>query len=71
MEELILTALDEIIKMLKEIRMNSISSDGHILKDSTSVIIETDEENPTTIVTITPEEIDVTEGYRVRIKPKY
>lgn len=71
MEELILTALDEIIKMLKEIKMNSVSSDGHILKDCTSVIIETDEENPTTIVTITPEEIDVTEGYRVRIKPKY
>lgn len=37
--------------------------------DYSQVIIETDEENPITIATITNEDIDCAEGYRVRVKP--
>lgn len=41
------------------------------LEDYTQIIVETDEENPTTIATITHNEIEPAEGYRVRITPKY
>jgi hypothetical protein len=33
------------------------------------IVVETDEENPTTIATITNENIDCIKGYRVRVKP--
>lgn len=39
------------------------------LKDYERIVVETDEENPTIIATITPEDIDVFGDYRVRIKP--
>ena len=45
-------------------------SDG-TLKSWTKIVVETDEENPVTIATITDEEIDMAEGYRVRMTPKY
>ena len=41
------------------------------LDDITKVVVETDEENPTTIAVVTAEDIDVAEGYRVRVTPKY
>ncbi len=41
------------------------------LEDYTRVIIETEEENPTTIAVITSEEVEVADGYRVRLTPKY
>lgn len=41
------------------------------LEDYTRVIIETEEENPTTIAVITSEEAEVADGYRVRLTPKY
>lgn len=41
------------------------------LADYTRIIIETDEENPVTIATITSEETIVADGYRVLLKPKY
>lgn len=41
------------------------------LEDYTKVIIETEEENPTTIAVITSEEVEVADGYRVRLTPKY
>ncbi len=33
------------------------------------IVIETDEENPVTIAEITETEINVQDGYRVRMKP--
>lgn len=33
------------------------------------IVVETDEENPTTIAIITNENIDCIKGYRVRVKP--
>lgn len=39
-------------------------------KDYTKIIIETDEENPIAIAEITSEEINVSDGYRVRLTPK-
>lgn len=44
-----------------------------ILGDAVAKItVETDEKNPVTIAVITNENgIDVTEGYRVRLTPKY
>ena len=41
------------------------------LEDYTRVIIETEKENPTTIAVITSEEVEVADGYRVRLTPKY
>lgn len=35
------------------------------------IIIETDEENPVTIAVITEDLADVSNGYRVRMTPKY
>lgn len=37
----------------------------------TRIIIETDEENPTAIAEITANEVNVADGYRVRMKPEY
>lgn len=41
------------------------------LGDYTRVVIETDEKNPTAIATITNDGVDVADGYRVRLTPKY
>ena len=41
------------------------------LKDYTKVVVETDEENPTTIATLTSEDVVVADGYRVRLTPEY
>lgn len=41
------------------------------LKDYTKIVVETDEENPVTIATITNGEIFVKGGYRVRLTPNY
>ncbi len=41
------------------------------LKDYTKIIVETDGENPVTIAEITSDETKVTDGYRVRLTPKY
>lgn len=35
------------------------------------IIIETDEENPVAIAEITSKEINVADGYRVRMRPVY
>lgn len=37
----------------------------------TRIIVETDEENPVVIATITEEDIDMADGYRVRLRPVY
>lgn len=41
------------------------------LKDYTKVVVETDEENPTTIATVTSEDVVVADGYMVRLTPEY
>ena len=41
------------------------------LKDYTWIIVETDNENPITIAVITSLDVDVADGYRVRLTPKY
>lgn len=43
---------------------------SQLASDIEYIIVETAEENPTTIAVITSEEIDHADGYRVRIKPK-
>lgn len=42
-----------------------------VLKDITRVIVETDEENPVPIAVITADNIKPSNGYRVRMRPKY
>lgn len=49
--------------------MNNVG-DG-VLQDVTRVIIETEEENPIAIATITADKVIVAEGYRVRFTPNY
>ena len=49
--------------------MNNVG-DG-VLQDITRVVIETEEENPITIATITADKVIVAEGYRVRLTPNY
>lgn len=41
------------------------------LKDYTKIVVETDEENPITIAKITSEEVNIADGYRVRLTPEY
>ena len=41
------------------------------LKDYTKIVVETDEENPITIAEITSEEVNIADGYRVRLTPEY
>lgn len=43
---------------------------SEILKDYTKIVVETDEKTPVTIATITNDEVDVADGYRVRLTPK-
>lgn len=46
--------------------------DGNLTGGFTRIIVETDEENPTTIVTILDDYIDISmDGYRVRQRPRY
>lgn len=40
------------------------------LKEYTKIVVETDEENPTTIATVTSEDVSVADGYRVRLTPE-
>lgn len=37
----------------------------------TRIVVETDEENPTPIATITEDSIEMADGYRVRERPDY
>ena len=41
------------------------------LSDITKIVVETDEEEAKTIAVITADDVDVEEGFRVRITPKY
>ena len=37
----------------------------------TKIVVETDEENPVTIATVTDETVETAAGYRVRLTPNY
>ena len=41
------------------------------LSGITKIVVETDEEEAKTIAAITADDVDVAEGFRVRITPKY
>lgn len=41
------------------------------LKKYTKITIETEEENPIVIAEVTADEVQVANGYRVRLTPKY
>lgn len=41
------------------------------LSDITKIVVETDEEEAKTIAVITADDVDVEEGFRVRLTPKY
>lgn len=41
------------------------------LSDITKIVVETNEEEPKTIAVITADDVDVAEGFRVRLTPKY
>lgn len=41
------------------------------LGDYTKIVVETDEENPITIATITNDNVELLDGYRVRLTPEY
>jgi hypothetical protein len=41
------------------------------LKDYTKIVVETDGKEPVTIATITYDDIDMADGYRVRLTPDY
>ena len=45
--------------------------DENSLKEYTKIVIETDEENPVIIATVTSDNTEVVDGYRVRITPTY
>lgn len=46
--------------------------DENILLDNcTKIVVETDEKNPIAIATITEKSVNVADGYRVRMTPKY
>lgn len=62
-------ALTNVGAFVLEDIMNNVG-DG-VLQDVTRVIIETEEENPIAIATITADKVIVAEGYRVRLTPNY
>ena len=41
------------------------------LSDITKIVVETEEKDPKIIAVITAENVDVEEGFRVRLTPKY
>ncbi len=41
------------------------------LKDYTKIVVETDEENPKKIAEITPTDVTLADGYRVRLTPNH
>ena len=41
------------------------------LSDITKIVVETDEEEAKTIAVIMADDVDVAEGFRVRLTPKY
>ena len=45
--------------------------DEKALGQYTKIVVETDEKNPVTISVIQSNFVDTTEGYRVRLTPKY
>ncbi len=47
------------------------SEDLGWLHEYTRLVIETDEDCPVNIAEITPHDIDTSEGYRARMRPKY
>ena len=50
----------------KELLMSEKAITGY-----TKIVVETDEESPVTIATVNADDIEVAEGYRVRITPEY
>ena len=45
---------------------------AHVVRvKSIKIVVETDEENPITIAEITSEEVNIADGYRVRLTPEY
>lgn len=40
-------------------------------KDIDEIVIETEDETPVLVATITEDEMIAAEGYRIRLKPKY
>ena len=45
--------------------------DEKALGQYTKIVVETDEKNPVTIAVIQSNFVDTTDGYRVRLTPKY
>ena len=45
--------------------------DEKALGQYTKIVVETDEKNPVSIAVIQSNFVDTTEGYRVRLTPKY
>ena len=45
--------------------------DEKALGQYTKIVVDTDEKNPVTIAVIQSNFVDTTEGYRVRLTPKY
>ena len=50
----------------KELSMKEKTITGY-----TKIVVETDEENPVTIATVDADDIEVVDGYRVRLTPEY
>jgi len=46
-------------------------NNDNTLEEYTKIVVETDEESPVTIATITCDDVDLADGYRVRMTPKY
>lgn len=63
--------LSEIYNVPIEFLMASEEISDGTLRGWTKIVIETDEDNPVTIATITEEKKEVAAGYRVRLTPKY
>lgn len=45
--------------------------DKETLGQYTKIVVETDEKNPVTIAVIQSNLVNITEGYRIRLTPKY
>ena len=56
---------------LVKINWEELSMKEKTITGYTKIVVETDEENPVTIVTVDADDIEVADGYRVRLTPEY
>lgn len=62
---------NEIYRLIGSSCTDGLEESVPTLKEYTKIVVETEEENSKTIASITADDIDPSEGFRVRMTPRY